>query len=55
MPNFPTGTLTVLHADIEHSTPLTLHLREQYPVVLATHWTLLQAAFTAYDAREVDT
>jgi class 3 adenylate cyclase len=53
--NLPTGTLTVFHTDIEHSTILTRHLREQYPVVLATHRTLLRAAFTAYDGYEVDT
>jgi class 3 adenylate cyclase len=55
MSNLPTGTLTVLHTDIENSTPLTLRLREQYPVVLATHHTLLRAAFMAYDGWEVDT
>jgi class 3 adenylate cyclase len=55
MSNLPTGTLTVLHTDIENSTPLTLHLREQYPVVLATHRTLLRAAFTAHEGWEVDT
>jgi class 3 adenylate cyclase len=55
MSNLPTGTLTVLHTDIENSTPLTLHLREQYPLVLATHRTLLRAAFTAHEGWEVDT
>jgi class 3 adenylate cyclase len=55
MSNLPTGTLTVLHTDIENSTPLTRHLREQYPVVLATHQTLLRAAFTAYEGWEVNT
>jgi class 3 adenylate cyclase len=53
--NLPTGTLTVLHTDIENSTALTRHLREQYPAVLATHQTLLRAAFTASDGCEVDT
>jgi class 3 adenylate cyclase len=49
------GTLTVLHTDIENSTSLTRHLREQYPAVLDTHRTLLRAAFTAYEGWEVDT
>ncbi len=55
MANLPSGTLTVLHTDIENSTPLTRHLREQYPAVLATHRTLLRAAFTAHEGWEVDT
>jgi class 3 adenylate cyclase len=49
MSNLPTGTLTVLHTDIEDSTTLTRQLREQYPAVLATHRTLLRAAFTAHE------
>jgi class 3 adenylate cyclase len=55
MPELPSGTLTVLHTDIENSTALTRHLREQYPAVLGTHRTLLRAAFTAYEGWEVDT
>jgi class 3 adenylate cyclase len=55
MPELPSGTLTVLHTDIENSTALTRHLREQYPAVLDTHRTLLRAAFTAYEGWEVDT
>src|SRR2546426_9702672 len=55
MPELPGGTLTVLHTDIENSTSLTRHLREQYPAVLETHRTLLRAAFTAYEGWEVDT
>jgi class 3 adenylate cyclase len=55
MPELPDGTLTVLHTDIENSTSLTRHLREQYPAVLTTHRTLLRAAFTAYEGWEVDT
>lgn len=54
-PNFPTGTVTVRHTDIENSTALTRHLREQYLAVLATYQTLLRAAFTAYEGWEVDT
>jgi hypothetical protein len=45
----------MLHTDVENSTPLTLYLREQYPVVLATHRTRLRAAFDAHEGREVDT
>jgi class 3 adenylate cyclase len=55
MPELPGGTLTVLHTDIENSTALTRHLRQQYPAVLDTHRTLLRAAFTAYEGWEVDT
>src|SRR5262245_50089593 len=55
MSELPGGTLTVLHTDIENSTPLTLHLRAQYPVVLARHHTLLRAAFTTHEGWEVDT
>src|ERR687888_213889 len=55
MPELPGGTLAVLHPDIENSTSLTRHLREQYPAVLATPRTLLRAAFAAYEGWEVDT
>jgi class 3 adenylate cyclase len=55
MPELPDGTLTAFHTDIENSTSLTRHLREQYPAVLATHRALLRAAFTAHEGWEVDT
>lgn len=55
MPELPDGTLTMVHTDIENSTFLTRHLREQYPEVLATHWALLRAAFAKYEGSEVDT
>ena len=55
MAELPDGTLTVMHTDIENSTPLTLQLREQYPTVLAMHRTLLRTAFAAHDGQEVDT
>jgi class 3 adenylate cyclase len=55
MSELPSGTLTVLHTDIENSTFLARYLREQYPAVLDTHRTLLRAAFTAYEGWEVDT
>jgi class 3 adenylate cyclase len=55
MSELPVGTLTALHTDIENSTVLARHLREQYPAVLATHRTLVRAAFAAYEGWEVDT
>ena len=55
MSELPSGTLTVLHTDVENSTPLTMRLGERYPEVLATHRALLRAAFTAYGGYEVDT
>jgi class 3 adenylate cyclase len=55
MPELPSGTLTVLHTDIENSTLLTVHLGGHYPEVLATHCALLRAAFVAYEGCEVDT
>jgi hypothetical protein len=35
MPELPSGTLTVLHTDVENSTLLTVHLGDRYPEVLA--------------------
>ena len=55
MPELPSGTLTVLHTDIENSTPLTVHLGDRYPEVLATHCALLRTAFAAHGGCEVDT
>ena len=55
MPELPGGTLTVLHTDVEASTPLTVHLGDRYPEVLATHHALLRAAFAAHEGHEVDT
>jgi class 3 adenylate cyclase len=55
MPEFPGGTLTVLHTDIENSTPLTVYLGDRYPEILATHCGLLRAAFVAHEGCEVDT
>ena len=31
MPELPSGTLTVLHTDVEGSAPLAVHLGSQYP------------------------
>jgi len=55
MPELPGGTLTVLHTDVEASTPLTVRLGDRYPEVLATHHALLRAAFAAHEGHEVDT
>jgi class 3 adenylate cyclase len=55
MPELPSGTLTVLHTESEGSTLLTVHLRDRYPDVLATHRALLRAAFAVHEGREVDT
>ena len=55
MSELPSGTLTVLHTDIESSTRLTAHLGERYPEVLAAHCRLLRGAFAANEGREVDT
>ena len=54
MPELPDGTLTMLHTDVEESTPLTVHLGDRYPEVLATYRTLLRAAFAAHEGHEVD-
>ena len=55
MPELPSGTLTVLHTDIENSTLLTVQHGGRYPEVLATHCALLRAVFAAHEGREVDT
>jgi class 3 adenylate cyclase len=55
MPEPLGGTLTVLHTDVEDSTPLTVRLGDRYPEILAVHRTLLRAAFVAHEGREVDT
>src|SRR3989441_11540780 len=55
MSELPGGTLTVLHTDVESSTPLAVHLGGLYPEVLATHGALLRAAFAAHEGCEVDT
>ena len=55
MRELPGGTLTVLHTDVEASTPLTMKLKDRYPAVLATHQALLRASFAAHEGHEVDT
>src|SRR5216683_6573283 len=55
MPELPSGTITMLHTDVQDSTPLTMCLGERYAEVLATHRALLRAAFAAHEGYEVDT
>src|SRR5216683_3230004 len=55
MPEPPSGTITVLHTDVQDSTPLAMRLGERYAEVLATHRALLRAAFAAHEGYEVDT
>jgi class 3 adenylate cyclase len=55
MPELPSGTLTVLHTDVEDSTLLTVHLGDRYPEVLATHCALLRTAVAVHEGREVNT
>ena len=55
MPELPGGTLTMLHTDVEQSTLLTVHLGDRYPEVLATHRSVVRAAFAALEGHEVDT
>src|SRR6266496_4137966 len=55
MPELPGGPLTIVHTDVENSTPLTVHLGDRYPEVLTTHCALLRAAFAAHEGNEVDT
>jgi class 3 adenylate cyclase len=55
MPELPSGTLTVLHTEIEGSTLLTVHLGDRYPEILATHCALVRAACAAHEGHEVDT
>jgi class 3 adenylate cyclase len=55
MSELPSGTLTLLHTDVEASTLLTVTLGDRYPEALATHCALLRAAFAAHEGREVDT
>src|SRR5215813_14074867 len=50
-----TGTLTMLHTEVEESTLLTVHLGDRYPEVLVTHRTLVQAASAALEGHEADT
>jgi DNA-binding NarL/FixJ family response regulator/class 3 adenylate cyclase len=50
----PSGTVTFLFSDIEHSTQLLRRLRERYGDVLGEHQRLLRAAFDEAGGWEVD-
>ena len=51
----PSGTVTFLFTDVEGSTRLLGHLRDQYGSVLAEHQRLLRQAFAAHGGEELDT
>ena len=51
----PSGTVTFLFTDIEHSTALLQALGERYAAVLAEERALLRDAFAAHSGNEVDT
>jgi DNA-binding NarL/FixJ family response regulator/class 3 adenylate cyclase len=51
----PSGTVTFLFSDVEHSTLLLRRLRERYGDVLGQHQRLLRAAFEEAGGWEVDT
>jgi class 3 adenylate cyclase len=55
MVELPTGTVTLLFTDVDHSTELVKRLQERYAVVLATHRDLLRASFAEHRGVEVDT
>ena len=55
MPALPSGTVTFLFSDIEHSTRLLQHLGDRYADVLAEYRRLLRETFQAGDGHEIDT
>ena len=55
MPALPSGTVTFLFSDIEHSTRLLQHLGDRYADVLAEYQRLLRETFQAGDGHEIDT
>ncbi|HLL78862.1 MAG TPA: adenylate/guanylate cyclase domain-containing protein, partial [Ktedonobacteraceae bacterium] len=55
MPDLPTGTVTLLFADMEGSTRLLQQLGARYAGALADFRRLLRAAFGQFDGYEVDT
>jgi predicted ATPase/class 3 adenylate cyclase len=55
MPALPSGTVTFLFSDIEHSTRLLQHLGDRYADVLAEYRRLLRETFQAWDGHEIDT
>ena len=55
MAELPSGTVTFLFTDIEHSTQLLRRLRERYAEILADHQRLLRSAFEDAGGHEIDT
>jgi DNA-binding NarL/FixJ family response regulator/class 3 adenylate cyclase len=55
MAELPSGTVTFLFTDIEHSTQLLRRLRERYGEILADHQRLLRSAFEDSGGQEIDT
>jgi class 3 adenylate cyclase len=53
--DLPEGTVTFLFTDIESSTQLLQHLREQYATLLADQRQILRGVFAAWNGHEVDT
>lgn len=51
----PGGTVTLLFTDVAQSTELVKRLQQDYGDVLATHRSLLRAAFTEHGGAEIDT
>src|SRR5262245_13840005 len=55
MPTLPSGTVTFLFSDIEHSTRLLQHLGDRYADVLVEYRRQLRETFQAWDGHEIDT
>lgn len=55
MAGLPSGTVTLLFTDVDHSTDLVKRLQEAYGDVLARHRELLRAACSEHGGTEVDT
>ncbi len=55
MPGLPSGTVTLLFIDIEHSTQLLRHLGDQYADLLADYLSLLRDTLQKWGGQEVDT
>jgi class 3 adenylate cyclase len=51
----PSGTITLLFTDIDHSTELVKSLQSEYGRVLSEHRAVLRAAFAEHSGTEVDT
>ncbi len=47
--------ITFVFSDIEHSTRLAQQLREEYPLILERHRSVIREAIEKYDGKEIDT